>query len=132
MVDAVADDGARPRVLVVDDDSALRDLLTDILRDHGYTPASTARGSETLRLTRRFRPNLILLDAHLPDLDGPEVVRQLRADSEASLIPILMYTAYPRESAEWREAELLGVPMLAKPFDLGDLIERVQALLPST
>jgi DNA-binding response OmpR family regulator len=127
-IDGAAEAGKR-QILVVDDDPALRDLLSDMLSDDGYAPVATGRGAEATRLARRLQPALILLDARLPDLDGAEVVRQLREDVETAAIPVLMYTAYPRDSAEWREAAALGVPLLPKPFDLNDLLERVRALL---
>lgn len=121
-----------PEILVVDDDAALRELMTEVLSGCGYEVATTGRGSDGIRIARKEIPDLILLDARLPDLEGAEVLRQLREDPATAAIPVMMYTAYPRASAEWTAAEALGVPLLSKPFDVNDLLERVRSQLGGT
>ena len=89
-VGARVDGGARGRVLVVDDDLALAEMLGIVLRGEGFEPVFCPDGSDALRVFRESRPDIVLLDLMLPGKDGVDVCRLIRAESGT---PIVMLTA---------------------------------------
>jgi two-component system, OmpR family, response regulator MprA len=114
------------RVLVVEDDADIADVLRRSLRSEGYDVRTSADGVEALDVAAGFFPDLVVLDLGLPRLDGVEVCRQLRADGD---VPILMLTA--RAETEDRVAGLdSGADdYLVKPFERQELLARIRALL---
>jgi two-component system, OmpR family, response regulator len=116
-----------PRVLVVDDESTLAELLSLAMRYEGWMVRSAGDGLTASRLAREFRPDAVVLDVMLPDLDGLEVLRRLRADVPD--LPILFLTA--RDSVEDRIAGLTagGDDYVTKPFSLEEVIARVRGLM---
>src|SRR5688500_7829695 len=98
----MAEPNARSRLLVVEDESSIRELLAASLRFAGFQVDTAATGAEALRLVERERPDLMLLDVMLPDRDGFEVVRWLRAAGQN--VPVLFLTA--RDAAEDKVAGL--------------------------
>jgi two-component system response regulator MprA len=115
------------RILIVDDDRSLRDALRRALVLGGYDTVSAADGADALSQITRTRPDAVVLDVGLPDIDGLEVSRRLR--SAGDRIPILMLTA--RDAIEDRIDGLdAGADdYLVKPFDVGELKARLRALL---
>ena len=83
-------DAMRQRILVVDDDAALAEMLTIVLRAEGFDTAVVGDGSQALPAVRELRPDLVLLDLMLPGMNGIDVCKALRADSG---VPIVMLTA---------------------------------------
>jgi two-component system, OmpR family, response regulator len=120
-------DGSAVRVLVVDDEATLSELLSMALRYEGWEVRSAADGSSAVRAAREFRPDAVVLDVMLPDFDGLEVLRRLRA--EASDVPVLFLTA--KDSVEDRIAGLTagGDDYVTKPFSLEELVARLRGLL---
>jgi two-component system, OmpR family, response regulator len=120
-------DGERVRVLVVDDEVALTDLLSMALRYEGWQIRAVATGSAAVRVARQFRPDAVILDVMLPDFDGLEIMRRLRAQDPN--LPILFLTA--RDAVEDRVAGLTagGDDYVTKPFSLEELVARLRALL---
>jgi len=118
------------RVLVVDDEATIRDLLSGSLRFAGFEVVTAASGAEAVRAAARSRPDLILLDVMMPDGDGFEVARRLRADPGG--IPTVFLTA--RDEVTDRVAGLnLGADdYVTKPFSLDEVLARVQAVLKRT
>ena len=121
------DDEPRPRVLVVDDEEAITDLVATALRYEGFHVDVARSGHDALAAATSFRPHLIVLDVMLPDLDGFKVQRRLAADRLH--VPILFLTA--RDSTE---AKVHGLTMgaddyVTKPFSLEELVARVHAVL---
>jgi two-component system OmpR family response regulator len=116
-----------PRVLVVDDEESLADLLTLALQYEGWEVRSAGSGSEALRIAEEFAPDAVLLDLLLPDFNGIEVVRRLRAG--ACDVPVLFLSA--RDEAEDRSAGLSAGAQgyLTKPFSLDDVVSRIRAML---
>ena len=114
------------RVLVVEDDEPIADVLRRILRQEGHEVRSSADGIDALRAAEEFVPDLVILDLGLPGLDGVEVCRRLRADSD---VPILMLTA--RSDVEDRVGGLdSGADdYLVKPFEREELLARLRALM---
>ncbi len=120
-------DGGPLRVLVVDDEPTLADLLTMALRYEGWDVRSAGNGLSAVRVVREFRPDAVVLDVMLPDIDGLEVLRRLRADS--SDVPVLFLTA--RDAVEDRIAGLTagGDDYVTKPFSLEEVVARLRGLM---
>ena len=118
------------RVLVVDDEDSITDLVATALRYVGFEVAVAANGRQALERAAAFRPELVVLDVMLPDLDGFEIVRRLRADGLR--MPIVFLTA--RDATEDKVAGLTigGDDYVTKPFSLEELVARVRAVLRRT
>jgi two-component system OmpR family response regulator len=121
----MAGDGAR--ILVVDDEPAIVDSVATALRYEGFEVHEAGAGREALRAAETLRPDLMVLDIMLPDLDGLEVTRRLRRDGLR--VPVLFLTA--RDSTEDKIAGLTvgGDDYVTKPFSLAELVARVRAIL---
>jgi two-component system, OmpR family, response regulator len=120
----VAADGER--ILVVDDEPYITDLLSAALRFEGFTVDVAVTGSEALQMARSSRPDLVMLDVMLPDLEGIEVCRRLRAAGDG--VPVVFLTA--RDATEDKVSGLaLGDDYVTKPFSLDELVARVRAVL---
>jgi two-component system response regulator VicR len=117
------------KILVVDDEPAVTDLLVYNLRKAGYEPLVAAQGREALRLARQHDPDLILLDLMLPELDGLDVCRELRRTSR---VPIIMITARGEEIDRVVGLELGADDYVAKPFSVRELMARIKAVLRRT
>ncbi|NGN65929.1 response regulator transcription factor [Streptomyces sp. A7024] len=118
---------APERLLVVEDDPTLRELLSASLRLAGFDVAAAESGAQALASVREQRPELIVLDVMLPDIDGFEVVRRLRAQQADP--PVLFLTA--RDAPEDRIGGLRagGDDYVTKPFNLEELVLRIRAIL---
>jgi two-component system alkaline phosphatase synthesis response regulator PhoP len=120
--------GTARRVLVVDDERAIRMLCRVNLSASGMDVLEAENGTTALELARRERPDLVLLDVMMPDVDGWTVARELADDERTSEIPIVFLTARA-ESADKRMGQQLGgVGYIVKPFDpvgIGDFVECV-------
>jgi two-component system OmpR family response regulator len=120
-------DGEPVRILVVDDEPTLTDLLTMALRYEGCDVRSAATGNAAVRTAKEFQPDAVVLDVMLPDLDGLEVLRRMRGHSPD--VPVLFLTA--RDAVEDRIAGLTagGDDYVTKPFSLEEVVARLRALL---
>jgi len=115
-----------PLVLIVDDDEKNRKLARDVLRAAGIRTIETASGRESMALATERRPDVILLDLRLPDMDGPDVARMLRDGAETAGIPIVALSAlrYPGEGASLTE-DFAGY--LEKPIDVRAFPDQVRS-----
>jgi two-component system alkaline phosphatase synthesis response regulator PhoP len=113
-------------ILVVDDEPSVTDLLAYNLRKALYQVQVAADGREALRLTREFRPDLILLDLMIPEVDGLDVCRELR---KSSTVPIIMITALGEETDRVVGLELGADDYVTKPFSVRELMARIKAVL---
>jgi DNA-binding response OmpR family regulator len=116
-------------ILVVDDEHDFRVIVSHVLTTGGYRVVTAADGLEGLRKFEESSPDLVVLDGNLPDIDGYEVCRRLRATPQGAEIPILMCTvrsAVATVSAGF-EAGISGYVL--KPFEMEELLERVGAAL---
>jgi CheY-like chemotaxis protein len=104
-------------VLVVDDEADLRELLSEALEDAGYAVAVAENGDAALRAAEREHPALVLTDCTMPGLDGPALVRRLRAQPATRHIPVVAMSA-TRASRE----QVGDVPFILKPFDVDELL----------
>ncbi|WP_394275623.1 MtrAB system response regulator MtrA [Luteococcus sp.] len=119
-------DSARPRVLVVDDDAALAEMLQMVLRHEGFETAWCGHGDRALAAFREVRPELVLLDLMLPGRDGIEICRELRAESG---VPIIMLTARSDTMDVVVGLEAGADDYVSKPFKAKELVARVRTRL---
>jgi two-component system OmpR family response regulator len=113
-------------ILVVDDEANIADLVDMYLRKEGFRVVSAGTGEDALAAARRERPRLVVLDVGLPGIDGLEVCRRLRADSN---IPVIFLTARDSEIDRILGLEMGGDDYLTKPFSPRELVARVKAIL---
>ena len=123
-------DGSPLRVLAVDDEFSITELLSMALRYEGWDVRTAGDGLAAVRAARDFRPDAVVLDMMLPDLDGLEVLRRLRADGGD--VPVLFLTA--KDAVEDRVAGLTagGDDYVTKPFSLEEVVARLRALVRRT
>ncbi|WP_019875457.1 response regulator transcription factor [Sporichthya polymorpha] len=119
-------DGSPVRVLVVDDEQSLSELLQMALRYEGWEIRTAANGSDALRVAREFRPDAVVLDIMLPDMDGLTVLHKLRAEADT---PVLFLTA--KDAVADRVAGLTagGDDYVTKPFSLEEVVARLRSLV---
>jgi DNA-binding response OmpR family regulator len=114
------------RVLVVEDDESIADVLRRSLRAEGHEVMSAGDGAEALTLAEQFVPDLVVLDLGLPRLDGLEVCRRLRAESD---VPILILTARTETDDRVQGLDSGADDYLPKPFEREELLARIRALM---
>ncbi|MFJ8045000.1 response regulator transcription factor [Kitasatospora sp. NPDC096147] len=119
--------GPTARILVVDDEPALRDALENSLAFEGYEVTTATDGFEALDAVERDRPDLVLLDIMMPRMDGLTAVRRMRSRGDA--VPVLMLTARDAVGDRVTGLDVGADDYLAKPFELDELLARVRALL---
>src|SRR6185369_2607955 len=117
------------KILVVDDDVELIELVCFNLRKAGYAIGTAFNGVDALRKARSIRPDLILLDLMLPELDGFAVCEILRRDAATASVPILMLTALSSELSRLSGLDSGANDYMAKPFSPKLLVARVERLL---
>lgn len=120
-------DGTAIRALVVDDEPSLADLVSMALRYEGWEVRTALTGSDAVKHGREFAPDVVVLDIMLPDIDGLEVLRRLRADGRD--VPVLFLTA--KDSVDDRVVGLTagGDDYVTKPFSLEELVARLRGLI---
>ena len=119
-----------PKVLVVDDEPNIRELVQVALNFHGFTVTTSATGEDALQLAEAYRPDLIVLDVLLPGIDGFEVCRRLR--SAANDVPVIFLTARDTTADTVTGLTLGGDDYITKPFSVEAMIARVRAVLRRT
>jgi two-component system KDP operon response regulator KdpE len=115
-----------PRVLVVDDEPAIRRFLCTSLTAHDYSVFEAVNGQEALAAVLAHRPDLVILDLGLPDLDGIEVTRLLRG---WSTVPVIILTVQEQESAKIAALDAGADDYVTKPFGMGELLARMRVAL---
>ena len=118
------------RVLVVDDEPNIVDVITMALRFQGFTVESAGTGGDALAAVGAFRPHLMVLDVMLPDMDGFDVIRRLRGGG--ARIPVVFLTARDATEDKIRGLTLGGDDYVTKPFSLEEVIARIRAVLRRT
>jgi two-component system KDP operon response regulator KdpE len=120
----MTDSGAR--ILVVDDEPAIRRFLRVTLEAHGYQPYEAGSGKEALQAVPACRPDVLILDLGLPDMEGHEVIRRLR---EWSPVPIIVLSVREHETEKIEALDAGADDYLTKPFAVGELMARLRAAL---
>jgi putative two-component system response regulator len=117
------------QILVVDDNPLSRKLLNEMLRAEGFSVLNAASGGEALSTIAKQQPDIVLLDIMMPEMDGFEVVRRLKANEETRSTPIIMVTALDAEGASKRLANAGIDSILTKPIDRWELISLLKHAL---
>jgi CheY-like chemotaxis protein len=116
---------ASPKILVVDDEPAIRDLLVAVLEDEGYRTVAASSAPRALELLSAEQPNLVLMDIMMPEMDGREAFRRMEEQPELARIPVVMMSAaYAADRVPGRVAAFLP-----KPFDLEQLLATIARVL---
>ena len=118
------------RILVVDDEKSISELIATSLKFVGFDVRTAASGADALRQAEEFKPHALILDVMLPDLDGFEVCRRLRADGQD--VGVLFLTAKDTTEDKIKGLTLGGDDYVTKPFSLEELVARLRALLRRT
>ena len=116
----------QPLVLVADDEQRITKLVSMALTDEGFRVITASGGEEALAKAEEVRPDIVLLDIVMPDLDGIEVMRQLR---ERRSVPVILLTAKGSATDKAKGLDLGADDYIAKPFHLDELAARVRAVL---
>lgn len=119
----------KPKILIIEDERSLIDILSYNLSREGFDVSASSDGAEGLRRAQASVPDLVLLDLMLPGLDGLQICRQLRSDPKTQGIRILMVTAKSEEVDEIVGFNMGADDYVAKPFKIKPLISRIKALL---
>lgn len=114
------------KILVVDDEPQLQRLLSDWLTEAGYTIFTASNGQEGLKAYKQHQPELVISDVWMPGMDGYQLCRMLKRNTPAS---VLLMTGVPNEVAVLREMDVGADDVIIKPFDMHNLITRVEAIL---
>ncbi|HEX6548252.1 MAG TPA: response regulator transcription factor [Candidatus Dormibacteraeota bacterium] len=116
-----------PRILVVDDEPNITELVAMALRYEGFTVRTAASGRDAIRTTTEFKPALVVLDVMLPDIDGLEVLKRLTA--EGRKVPIIFLTARDATEDKVHGLTVGGDDYVTKPFSIEELVARVRVVL---
>ena len=120
-------------LVCIEDDLELVEILKVILKSRGYELTGARGGSEGLETLRRVKPDLVLLDLMMPDMDGWEVHRQMKADADLCRIPVIIVTADSQPVTKHRGLEVAKVDdYIVKPFDVHELVRRIEKALDSS
>lgn len=119
----------RKKLLVVEDNSELLELLSLGLQQAGFSIATASNGLEALKLAREMAPDLVLLDLVLPELDGFEVCASLRRDQATASIPVIILTGLSSEFARFAGMESGAVEYVMKPINIERLVSKIRHLM---
>ncbi|KOA20503.1 alkaline phosphatase synthesis transcriptional regulatory protein PhoP [Clostridium homopropionicum DSM 5847] len=123
---------AEEKILIVDDEEHIRELIKFNLENNGYKTICASDGIEALKIAKKELPQLILLDLMLPGMDGYDVCKEIRKDNSISNTPVIMITAKGEELDKILGLELGADDYLTKPFSIRELIARAKAVLRRT
>ena len=119
----------RPLVLVIDDEHDFLAIVSHVLDHGGYDVVSAGNGEDGLKMFDDYRPDLVVLDGNLPDLDGLEVCRRLRARETGKTVPVLMCTVRSALPIVGEGLASGVTDYVLKPFEMEELLERVASAL---
>jgi DNA-binding response OmpR family regulator len=121
-----------PRILVVDDDPSIVKIVRNYLEQASYTVLTASDGDRALQIVRHDRPDLVVLDVMLPNRDGWEITRSIRADAALAATPIILLTARVDDTDKIIGLELGADDYITKPFNAREVVARIRALLRRT
>lgn len=119
----------KDKILIIDDEENIRELLSYNLKQNGYDTFTCDNGKKALDMVKDVQPQLILLDIMLPDMDGYDVCKKIRGDDTMYFIPIIMLTAKGQEFDKLLGLEIGADDYITKPFSVKEMLARVKALL---
>ena len=120
---------APKKILIIEDERDILQLVKLYLEKEGYRTVTAATGTEGLDSAKQHKPDLLVLDLMLPEIDGLEVCKRLRSAPETAMLPIIMLTAKAEETDQVIGLELGADDYVTKPFSPKALVARVKALL---
>ncbi|MCC7323032.1 MAG: diguanylate cyclase [Gemmatimonadaceae bacterium] len=120
---------ASARILIADDDTAIVQTMTWVLKEHGYDVVAAHQGARVLELMDERTPDLVLLDVMFPDADGYQILERIKGDDRWRDVPVLMVSSLPPEEAAVRTLGLGAADFVKKPFRVKELLARIQAQL---
>lgn len=118
------------KILLVDDDQITRKMLERSLEEHGFSTAQAANGRDAVFLAKDWRPDLIILDIMMPEMDGTEAAGKLRQNPATRDIPIIFLTSILSKGEERCQTSPNRQTFLAKPWDEGRLLQEIRRLVP--
>ncbi|MBI2609383.1 MAG: response regulator [Deltaproteobacteria bacterium] len=121
----------KKKVLIIDDEQDLIDLLTLRLENEGYEVSAALNGTEGLEKIKSEKPDIVLLDVMMPELNGYQVCRKLKQDDNLKDIPVVMLTAKAQESDKFWGMEIGADDYVTKPFEFSQLSEVIKKYLPN-
>ncbi len=124
---------SKATILLIDDETQMLTLLADILEVRGYSVIAADNGVDGYNLAVSKRPDVIILDLAMPDVDGGQVAQQLRETPQTEHIPIIFLTGLLSKDIEANNKHIVGGNvMFAKPCDFDELIKQIETLLPTS
>ena len=117
------------RILVVDDEPAIREMLYELLTREGYAVEQAGNGLDALRIHSKDPVDLVVLDILMPEMDGLEVCRTIKAEPVLADMKVIIITGFPEHPKLKEVAELGFTHVYYKPFDLGDIMKAVDDML---
>jgi len=123
---------ANEKILIVDDEEHIRELLKYNLENNSYKCITAENGFDALKIAKDQRPRLVLLDLMLPEMDGYEVCKSIRKDNELSSTPIIILSAKDEEFDKIFGLELGADDYITKPFSVGEVLARVKVIFRRT
>jgi len=117
--------GAKPRILVIDDEPELSRLLLTVLKRNGFDACAAANGTDGLRLAEEQNYDLVLSDIELPDIDGFEICRRIKQNPKLRPVPIILMSGRLAEGNEALALKLGAVDFVSKPFGVEILLSKV-------
>ena len=114
-----------PRILIVDDEPDMRGLLVEILDWSGFEVLETGCGEEAIESAAENRPDIIILDVMLPDVQGWEVMERIRESEDSDSIPIIFMSGSTMAKTKYQRCLPINTTFLMKPFEIKDLVEQV-------
>ena len=118
------------RILIVEDNDDNRRILRDVLTSAGYQMAEASTGEQGVAMAAEYRPDLILMDIQLPDIDGHEATRRIKADPDLKAIPIIAVTSFALSGDDVAAFEAGCIGYVTKPFSPRGLLAKLQEYLP--
>ena len=118
----------KKKILIVDDEDDILHFLELVLREKGYDVATASGGHEALTKAQLERPDLVLLDIMMPQMDGWEVLKLLRVDDETSDIPVAMLSARTEAKDRVQGLQEGAIDYICKPFSLQELLVKIEAI----
>jgi CheY-like chemotaxis protein len=120
------------RVIVVDDDKEIREIITFVLTRNGFEVTSASNGQQLHAMLVQFIPDLIILDVMMPGEDGYQICNTLRSNPQTRHIPVIIMTAHAEDIYERISVDLGAAVHMIKPFHPFNLLEKVKVLLQAT
>ena len=117
------------KILIIEDNDLNLKLFRDLLEANGYQTDETKEGINALELTKREKPDLILMDIQLPEISGLDVTRQIKGDIEVADIPIIAVTAFAMKDDEEKILRAGCEAYISKPISIGNFLETVKQFL---